>query len=216
MKGVYYMENYKIKEYLIDTYYRNLLFGLDSEYQGYIYDVSDKMLRIKKYVGDICNELFIPDVFDVLGSFFYGSSINLESVKKINLNKITILEDSSLFGCNLEEIIADNLVDIGNEAFSLCLNLSKVKAPNVKKVHSSAFKNCANLSSIQMESVKILESFAFSECTNLMYVDMPKLYFIGDWAFAGCENLIKLPLSSGLILGEASFRWCKKLFSHVA
>lgn len=210
------MEDYKIKEYLIDRYYRNLVFGLDSEYQGYIYDVSDKMLRIKKYVGDFCNELFIPDVFDVLGSFFYGSSKNLEAVKKINLNNIIILEDSSLFGCNLKEIIADNLVDIGNEAFGLCLNLSQVNAPNVKIIHSSAFKNCATLESIQMKSVRILESFAFSECTNLISVDMPNLYFIGDWAFAGCENLIKLPLSSGLILGEASFRWCKKLFNHVA
>lgn len=210
------MEDYRIKEYLIEAYYRNLIFGLESEYQGYIYDVSDKMLRIQKYVGDICSELYIPDVFDILGSFFYGSSINLESIQKINLNNITILEDSSLFGCNLEEIIADNLVEIGNDAFSLCLNLSTVNAPNVKIIHSGAFKNCTNLSNIQMKSVRILESFAFSECTNLKSVDMPNLYFIGDWTFAGCENLIKLPLSSGLILGEASFRWCKKLFSNIA
>lgn len=210
------MEDYKVKEYLIDTYYRNLVFGIDSEYNGFVYDVVGKMLRIKKYVGDICNELVIPDVFDILGSFFYGSSINLESIIKVNLNNISILEDSSLFGCNIDELIADNLVDIGNEALSLCSNLNTINAPNVKIIHSSAFKNCANLKSIQMKNVKILESFAFSECTNLEYVDMPNLYFIGDWTFAGCENLIKLPLSSGLILGEASFRWCKKLFSCVA
>lgn len=86
------------------------------------------------------------------------------------------------------------LLNIGNEAFSICLSLKEIKFAN---------------------GLKEIGSYAFRTCTKLTTVTLPNtVEFIDDGAFYYCTSLQKIILPNGLkSLPESIFTWCKKLES---
>lgn len=202
-----------LKQSLIEKYNRNIVFNIQSEYNDFVYEVYNNKLRILKYIGKKGEELVIPDVFDIIGSFFYENSLNLNDLIQLDMSNISILENYSFIGSNLQIVKGNFVREIGQESFSLCSDLKSLDIENVEIIHSGAFKSCQSLERINLLKLRILESYGFNECTNLRQANMPQLYFIGEWAFAGCDNLKNLPISNGAIIGEGCFRWCKKLCS---
>ena len=77
--------------------------------------------------------------------------------------------------------IEENVLSVGNRAFSGCVNLSTVDFANsVQRVGDQAFSSCVNLKQLVLpESMTELGSMAFSGCSNMecILIDHDNLYY---------------------------------------
>lgn len=90
--------------------------------------------------------------------------------------------------------LGESLVNIGREAFALCIRLKKIRIPsNVKIIGAGAFRNCIGLKEVTIEDgVTDIEANAFKGCLRLKKVYIPKsVKHIDKTAFERCP-VIKL------------------------
>ena len=68
--------------------------------------------------------------------------------------------------------LGESLVNIGREAFALCIRLKKIRIPsNVKIIGAGAFRNCIGLKEVTIEDgVTDIEANAFKGCLRLKKV----------------------------------------------
>ena len=106
------------------------------------------------------------------------------------------------FGCcsNLVSItgIGDNVLQIGEGAFSGCSKITSMHIPsNLKSIPSSLFRGCKSLECVVMgNGVTNIEKQAFSGCVSLSDMKLSSaLVSIGEWAFSGCPIAFPLPAS---------------------
>ncbi|MCQ2796400.1 MAG: leucine-rich repeat domain-containing protein [Bacilli bacterium] len=114
---------------------------------------------------------------------------NNEKYESGNYN--AIIEKSSntlMLGCK-NTVIPNNVVTIGDSAFSNCASLSSIIIPNnVIKIGNSAFSGCESLTSIDLPNgLTMIGSKAFSGCISLSSISIPdSIEQLGDNAFSGC------------------------------
>ena len=112
-----------------------------------------------------------------------------------------------------EKISGQQVVEIGEKAFSNNLRLEHVQLPDsVIVIKDSAYLGCRNLKSISFGlGIKKICANAFAECESLQNVQIrSKLDYIGTNAFSlsGIENV---EIESIKEWGEESFSLCSKL-----
>lgn len=92
----------------------------------------------------------------------------------------------------LTSVTMNNVISIGEAAFSGCTSLSGINIPStVTEIGRSAFEQCTALTSVDIpSSVTKIGAFAFAQCTLSTSIDIPSgVTEIGDGAFAGCSDL---------------------------
>ena len=109
------------------------------------------------------------------------------------------MEWSNNFFINDQEIkdlvIPNNVMSIGDYAFSRCSGLTAVTIPNsVTSIGISAFLHCSGLTSVTiLNSVTSIGDYAFYGCSGLTAVTIPNsVTSLGKEAFAYCSSLTTL------------------------
>ena len=114
--------------------------------------------------------------------------------------------------------IADDIYEIGTQAFRDCESLTKVLIGNfVTKIGVGTFIDCKSLIDVHIpDSVTIIGECAFLRCHSLTNVCIPdSVTSIGNMAFAACESLTDVRIPDGVTKIETSaFFGCSKL-AHV-
>jgi hypothetical protein len=88
--------------------------------------------------------------------------------------------------------LREDIVSIGEAAFSNCIKLRGVHIPNgVKQIGDSAFKGCKSLVNVTLpESVKEIGVKAFYQCEELKSITFPKsIKKVEEYAFEGCGSI---------------------------
>ncbi len=124
---------------------------------------------------------------------------------KVNLpKKLMVIPPKTFKNSNITDItMPDQLVEIGNEAFSGCKNLTTVVLPDsVTVIGNSAFWECINLESITLSSSLCdLGQAAFYYCSALKEVVLPEgVKQIKDCTFGQCKSLTQLTIPSSVEL----------------
>lgn len=121
-------------------------------------------------------------------------------------NNVLNIGDNAFSECeNLNEIIIGNGVQrIGNCAFSFCNNLKSITIPNtVNEIGYSAFDGCSSLSDVTIgNGVEKIGDSAFRDCLSLTTINIPDsvIKMDGEYygTFSGCTSLNEIYLGSGL------------------
>lgn len=111
-------------------------------------------------------------------------------------------------------VIPDNVVAIGEHAFSYLPNLMDVYIPDsVQSIGKFAFENCINLKSVKLsKSVKELYPGCFSKCYSLLSVEIPdSVEYIDARCFESCKALTRIMIGSGVkYIGIKAFAYAGK------
>ncbi len=163
------------------------------------------------------------------GNPVYDSRGNCNAVIQSQTNEL-------LMGCK-GTVIPDNVLRIGNNAFSNNTSIETIAIPqsvtsigdmafsgsslttlhipgSVQEIGSSAFVNCKQLSSLTLsEGLERICSNAFLRCQSLTTLHIPgSVSEIGPYAFQDCTNLSTLTFSEGLeYIGTDVFVRCQSL-----
>lgn len=130
-----------------------------------------------------------------------------------------VTEIGSLSFCNntsLKSItISNNIVKIGNRAFSFCTGLNNVKfGDSLTIIESGTFGGCASLKSISIpSSVKDIGEGVFTSCTELEDVNIESgIEGLGYGAFMDCTSLKNIVLPETIVsFGDCIFSGCTAL-----
>lgn len=211
---------------------------IEENYLSYPTSVKLAMGIPKSYLDIPDNEQPIPPVPPVPpvpvknSKLYYTSSVFLEASSsafdapilsvEYNDGQGIITFDGELteiksypFGDIYEELesitIPDEVITIGNNAFSGCSGLTSIEIPNsVKSIGESAFANCTNLTSATIgNSVMSIGEDAFSSCTSLTSIDIPNsVTSIESGAFADC-GLTSIEIGNSVTsIGDYAFEYC--------
>ena len=111
--------------------------------------------------------------------------------------------------------IPDNVVYIGNYAFSSCTELKYIKlSENIEIVNDCLFRECSNLTEIVIpDNVKSIKTWVFYKCTNLEKVTFgDNLTSIGLVAFGSCTSLKDIVWGAKAVgIGQEAFSNCTAL-----
>ena len=159
-----------------------------------------------------------------------GSIVLTKNIKKIgerafaycsNLKEIIIPDD-----CVITEICEDaflecnslitfnftkNLIEIGNDAFSLC-GFKEVNLPDsIINIDSGAFSGCVNLKKIKMpKNLTKISKNLFLGDTSLSSIEIPQnVTYYGEECFMGCTSLRDFTLRNNVkFVGKDAFAFC--------
>jgi len=111
----------------------------------------------------------------------------------------------------------DSTLDIGFDAFRMCIRLKSVWLPaSLEKIESGVFANCSVLRSINIpDGVISIENGAFRDCKCLTNLILPAhLRRIGLNAFAGCTSLEQVTIPKDTAdVDSGAFAECISLIS---
>lgn len=183
-------QNLISREELIEYYYRNCLFGLESVYNNYsyVYNEEDDILTIVDIKNDIMSKivLCIPYVFDVLDI----SKISLceKYIQFIDFGNIKELKDNYILSDLpfLKYLVANNLhrLHIDRESFNK-KSLIRVYLNSAITISHNLFINSGLLKYVEVKSLYMIDSFLFSMCPSLEYVVISKkIRYIAPVAFS--------------------------------
>lgn len=140
---------------------------------------------------------------------------NLKHIQKIEKEYFTELERPYLTELNLP----NNIIIIGDYAFSNCENLKSITISNsVASIGRGAFIHCKNLTSVNIpDGIKTIKQQTFYKCENLIKITLPdSVIHIDDGAFTECESLTEINFSKNLqTIGSYAFQWCNSLKSII-
>ncbi len=179
-----------------------------------------------KYYGTGDEEITISDTQDItLYAHFVDENLDLETAgsakikedKKSTVTSVTIpaiyhgeiittLPTSAFHSCKLLTSVsfegAENITEIGNNAFTYCEKLPSIDLSSTKitKLDSGLFYGCTELSSVTMPTtVGAISDAVFRECTKLKTINLPANLkslgaFSGSQVFEGCGiETIEIP-----------------------
>ena len=118
-----------------------------------------------------------------LTSSIFDGLQKLEKLFMASGNGEVYIESGALKGMpNLESVMLEDAVTIGESAFENCKKLNKIVLRKLKQVNAKAFAGCESL-----------EKIDFSKCKELK---------ISKDAFSGCENLKKVSLHKTAVVED--------------
>ena len=102
-------------------------------------------------------------------------------------------------GEDVDVIVPENVVRIGERAFEN-LSIRGVKLPeNLREIDGGAFQNCHRLTEIQLsDGVESIGEDAFVNCNALVSIDLPAKLKSGPLSFAGCSSLESIRFPEGV------------------
>ena len=123
----------------------------------------------------------------------------------------------AFWGCNLKEVVFNELVKIGEDAFAHCTSLERISIPyTVTDIDEGAFYRCSSLREVVLNEglVKIGKN-AFLGCESLESITLPSTVMdIDELAFQDCSGLKEVVLNEGLVsVGKYAFQECQTLES---
>ncbi|MDR0230690.1 MAG: leucine-rich repeat domain-containing protein [Dysgonamonadaceae bacterium] len=134
------------------------------------------------------------------------------------LTQNNAISDCMFSGCKITSITTpNNLILIGDNAFSECINLMSITiGNNVALIGHSAFYFCCSLTSVIIpNSVVFIGNYAFYCCGSLTSATIGNsVTSIGDSTFSFCTNLTSVTIGDGVTsIGNHAFADCGKLTS---
>ena len=189
--------------------------------------IPNSVTHIGKFAFEGCRKLkslFIPNSVTFIGDNAFSNCdelvrIQVEDDNKIydsrnNCNAIVQTVDNKLIlGCR-ETIVPDNIVLIGDGAFTNCFGLSSLTIPNgVTSIGKHAFMGCYNLISVTIpSSVTTIGDWAFMLCRGIKGINIANVEHIGRKAFSFCTNLQSVVFPKKVVsVGQEAFGFCKNL-----
>lgn len=184
-----------------------------------------------KYIGDSCfsydldvynlDKVVIPDTVVYIGNnafkrpFYDGSSsYELSWVNDIKLpNNVIFIGEGAFTQCDFEEItIPSSVKYLGSKAFEACDKLEKIYISADLNIYDSSFAYCSKLTTVELpDSLKSIGKYAFYGCSSLKSLNIPdSLKNIGDYAFYNCTALKSLSIPDGVDLGKYSIGYYSK------
>lgn len=184
------IQNLISREELIEYYYRNCLFGLESVYNNYsyIYNEKDDLLTIVDINNDIISKiaLCIPYAFDVLD--ISKVSFCEKYIQLIDFGNIKELKDNYTLSNLpfLKYLVANHLhrLHIDRESFNK-KSLIRVYLNSAITISHNLFINSGMLKHVEVKSLYMIDDFLFSMCPSLEYVVISKkIRYIAPVAFS--------------------------------
>ena len=153
------------------------------------------------------------------GTYEYSRSIEYFLITS-DATSYTVPEDVdtiasfAFYNCkNLDEIVIDHPVFIGELAFAYC-DFEEFDFTNVSDIGYAAFRGCNNLTEVDLSEVWYIEDSAFENCANLKDVTFSDdIYYLGARSFANTAITEISVNGDDCEIGEAAFADCKKLKS---
>ena len=140
----------------------------------------------------------IPNLTDV----YFGGKMIYKAPREFEIEGGVLIKYNGVGG---DVVIPNEVVKIGDSAFSDCTSLTSVSMPNVQTIGMLAFRRYTSLTSVSMPNVLSIGKYAFGNCTSLTSVEMPNVQTIGDYAFFNCELLTDIDINPNAIIGERTF-----------
>lgn len=146
---------------------------------------------------------------EIMPQAFYGCTALRDVQFLKNLNKLTSIGDRAFAYCSAKNgtskdeygqqayygiqsiLLPENLVSLGQEAFSNCYTLQTITIPNkVTALESKTFVNCYNLQQVILSNIlTTIGDNCFDSCKSLNDLTFPvSLTQIGANAFINCAN----------------------------
>lgn len=176
--------------------YAGSLFGIQNrELIAYLWNSEDETYTVPQGTRSIAQESFYKH----------------KELKSIELPKTVVyIKDAAFAESGLEEIkIPENVIGIGNNAFSNCAGLKSVTFPSgLSWIGNYAFYECNALTEIKFpKSLSIIGEGAFLNCTGLSELVFPEsLHYIGNYAFLECTGIKSIDFPSNLFsIGGGAF-----------
>ena len=193
--------------------------------------IPDSVTSIGKDAFFDCICLTSVTIHDSVTSIGENAFSGCTGLKRVNISDIAAWCDISFSGsasnplCNAQLylnnelvtdlVIPDDVMSIGEYAFSGCIGLTSVTIPDsVTSIANCAFWCCTGLTSVTIpDRVKSIGNYAFSGCTGLTSVTIPdSVTSIGDRAFYGCTGLTSVTIPDSVTsIGNYAFYNCKNL-----
>ncbi|MDD4291247.1 MAG: leucine-rich repeat protein [Clostridia bacterium] len=111
-------------------------------------------------------------------------------------------------------VLPEGVVKIGRNAFKNCKMLTEVGIPStLEKLSSGSFYGCESLESIDLSTVKYIPDRSFMNCESLKDILFcAELDSIGNNAFANCTSLVNVDLPLCIkSIGDSAFYACVNL-----
>lgn len=141
-------------------------------------------------------------------------STGLYSVPEGFTNLVSYIQPQTFRFCkNLSEVVLNNCLSIGYDAFSGCNNLTSVSIPNVTLISGNTFRDCWNLETIYAPNLSRLSTQAFMNCYALQSVNFPNANMsVNDYSvFLNCSSLKYVLLGQTSVITQSAFMGCNNL-----
>ncbi len=126
-------------------------------------------------------------------------------------NNVMVIGDCAFRDCAYlsSVLLPVNLRHIGYGAFSGCKSITEIIIPdNVESIGEWAFEGCQRLRKVSLsQGMNRIEERTFKGCSSLSMISIPsKINFIGKSAFENCVSLKSIVLPTGLTCLQSGYR----------
>lgn len=160
-----------------------------------------------------------------LRSIFFPASVRFvdaqafawcRNLEKVIFDGVLELGERAFMGCdNLSSVVLGGELEIiGEKAFAYCPALEALILPDsVTSIGEAAFEGCRNLRSIDIsDNVKVIENGTFYACGSLRQIKLPRrLEYIDEFSFAYCISIKEMLIPSRTVLNHDAFLGCGTL-----
>lgn len=91
----------------------------------------------------------------------------------------------------IEEIIDNTIVSVGEEVFNTCKKLITCRLPNLREMGMMLFNQCIELRTVELDfdNITSLETGIFAGCRYIESLDFPNVTYMSNTVFNGCTSL---------------------------
>ena len=159
------------------------------------FKMGSKVTKILAYAFNCCYDL----------SGIINLSLSLKSVGKYAFSycsKINYILNS------------DNIVVVGEGAFSHCCSITTIKLPCMKIASKKCLEYCSSLVVLELRDIEKAYDYCLSGCSSLERLtvtdgyNLTKLTYVGEFCFANCVKFYELPNSGDVQYGGNCFYNC--------
>lgn len=148
-----------------------------------------------------------------IGERAFAYCSNLKEIIIPDDCEITMIGEDAFLECSSLDTFnfTKKIVEIGNDAFSLCA-FKEISLPDsIKHIGSGAFSGCKNLENIKMpKDLTSISKDLFLGDTSLSTIEIPQnVTYYGEECFMGCTSLRDFTLRNNVeFVGKDAFSFC--------
>ncbi len=159
-----------------------------------------KIINHPIHIGDVAVIKYGVETYDFDKDLLDGLRYRQVISDLILPKNIKRIKNNSFEAFSLHKIVLpDNLISIGDDAFSLCSHLSEINLPeSLTSIGSKAFYECSGLTSVNIpENVTIIEDYAFANCSGLTSIYISEnVTSIGINVFNNCISIKEIHIKA--------------------